>query len=110
MADAKVPPRGRCGPLAAAVAWLAVSATNQPQGSPGERVTHLPAEERTGARATQATPATGPPRYPNAGDANAAPDRGPARPRWMAVLGTCIAVAVVLLIVLLHLTGVIGDN
>jgi hypothetical protein len=42
----------------------------------------------------------------------AGPDRGAAtsRPRWVFVLGIIIAIALVGLIVLLHLTGTIGPG
>ena len=54
-----------------------------------------------------------PPRYPeNEEDAGVNPDRGAARskPRWVFVLGILIAMALVLLIVLLHATDTVGPN
>ena len=54
-----------------------------------------------------------PPRYPeNEEDAGVNPDHGAARskPRWVFVLGILIAIALVLLIVLLHATGVVGPG
>jgi len=50
-----------------------------------------------------------PPRYPDTGDG---PDRGSATgtPRWVAVLGIIIAIALVLLFVVLHLTGTLGPG
>ena len=54
-----------------------------------------------------------PPRYPDTGeDSDLGRDRGLAtgRPRWVAVLGIVIAIALVLLFVVLHLTGTLGPG
>jgi hypothetical protein len=54
-----------------------------------------------------------PPRYPeNEEDSGVNPDRGPAKskPRWVFALGIVIAIALVLLIVLLHATDTVGPN
>jgi hypothetical protein len=54
-----------------------------------------------------------PPSYPDTDDDTAvAPDRGSAtgRPRWVPVLGIVIAIVLVLLLVVLHLTGVLGPG
>jgi hypothetical protein len=53
----------------------------------------------------------GPPRYPNTGDDSGLDgDRSPASgtPRWVSVLGIVIAIGLVLLFVVLHLTGALG--
>ncbi|MGH3031033.1 MAG: hypothetical protein ACRDNE_09770 [Gaiellaceae bacterium] len=54
-----------------------------------------------------------PPRYPDTGDdTGVGAGRGSAasRPRWVPVLGLVIAVALVLLFVVLHLTGILGPG
>jgi hypothetical protein len=54
-----------------------------------------------------------PPRYPDTGDdTGLGRDRGSAssRPRWVSVLGIVIAIALVLLFVVLHLTGALGPG
>ena len=54
-----------------------------------------------------------PPHYPDTGDEpGVGSDRGSAAgaPRWVSVLGIIIAIVLVLLIVVLHLTGVIGPG
>jgi hypothetical protein len=54
-----------------------------------------------------------PPRYSETDeDAGTGPDRGAASspPRWVFVLGMIIAIALVVLIVLLHLTGTLGPG
>jgi hypothetical protein len=54
-----------------------------------------------------------PPRSPEIDEhAGRGHDRGPAgsTPRWVFVLGIIIAVALVVLIVLLHLTGTLGPG
>ena len=45
-------------------------------------------------------------------DPGVGPGRGsdPGRPRWVAVLGIVIAVGLVLLVFVLHLTGVLGPG
>ena len=50
-----------------------------------------------------------PPSHPDTGDG---PDRGSATgtPRWVPVLGIVIAIVLVLLLVVLHLTGVLGPR
>lgn len=104
--------RGRESPAQRAL-WAArggrslptVSATEQPHDPREERVTQPPPEEQAGRRTAETAPTSGPAPYPDTGDE--APDGGSARPRWASVLGIFIAVVVVLLIVVLHLTGVI---
>jgi hypothetical protein len=54
-----------------------------------------------------------PPSYPDTDDdTGVGPDRGSATsmPRWMPVLGIVIAIVLVLLLVVLHLTGVLGPG
>jgi hypothetical protein len=54
-----------------------------------------------------------PPPYPDTGDdTGVASDRGSSTgtPRWVSVLGIIIAIGLVLLIVVLHLTGTIGPG
>jgi hypothetical protein len=54
-----------------------------------------------------------PPSYPDSGDdTGVGPDRGSASstPRGVPVLGIVIAIVLVLLLVVLHLTGVIGPG
>jgi hypothetical protein len=50
-----------------------------------------------------------PPSYPDTG---AGPDRGSASStrRWVPVLGIVVAIVLVLLLVVLHLTGVLGPG
>lgn len=54
-----------------------------------------------------------PPPYPDRGDdTGERPDRGPTagRPRWVSVLGIIIAIGLLVLIVVLHLTGIVGPG
>ena len=54
-----------------------------------------------------------PPPYPDAGDdTGVGPERGSASgtPRWVPVLGVVIATVLALLLVVLHLTGVLGPG
>ena len=54
-----------------------------------------------------------PPPYPDRGDdTGAGPNRGPTAgtPRWVSVVGIIIAIGLVLLLVVLHLTGSIGPG
>jgi hypothetical protein len=54
-----------------------------------------------------------PPRHPDTeDDAGVGPDRGAASgaPRWMITLGIVVAVALVVLMVILHLTGALGPG
>jgi hypothetical protein len=54
-----------------------------------------------------------PPPYPDTGDdTGVGPDRGSATgtPRWVKVLGISIAIVLVLLFVVLHLTGTRGPG
>lgn len=53
---------------------------------------------------------TEPPSHPETDDTGGVPERGATTglPRWMSVLGIVIAVALVLIVVVLHLTGTIG--
>jgi hypothetical protein len=55
---------------------------------------------------------TDPPRDPGTdGDGGPPPERSPGgTPRWMVVLGIAIAITLLALIVLLHLTGAIGPG
>ena len=55
---------------------------------------------------------TDPPRDPGPdGDGGPAPEGRPCgAPRWKVVLGVTIAIALLVLIVLLHLTGTIGPG
>ena len=56
---------------------------------------------------------TDPPRYPDAGgDTGVGPDHGSpsGSPRWVVVVGIIIAIALLLLIVVLHLSGAIGPG
>jgi hypothetical protein len=63
--------------------------------------------------ATQETHLADPPSYPDTrGDTGVEPGRRSAtsRPRWVPVIGIVIAVVLVLLLVVLHLTGVLGPG
>jgi hypothetical protein len=54
-----------------------------------------------------------PPSYPDTGeDTGVGPDRRSASstPRWVPVLGIVIAIALVLLLVVFHLTGILGPG
>jgi hypothetical protein len=54
-----------------------------------------------------------PPRHPQTEDTTGVgPDRGAANstPRWAFVLGIIVAIALVVLMVLLHLTGTLGPG
>lgn len=54
-----------------------------------------------------------PPRYPDTGDdTGVGPERGSTigAPRWVKVLGIIIAIVLVLLFVVLHLTGTLGPG
>jgi hypothetical protein len=59
-----------------------------------------------------AVPADPPPYGGTGADTHASPDGGPASgtPRWVTVLGIVIAIVLVLLFVVLHLTGVLGPG
>jgi hypothetical protein len=51
--------------------------------------------------------------YPDSkGDTDVGPDRGSpnGRPRWVSMLGIVIAIVLLLLIVVLHLTGILGPG
>jgi hypothetical protein len=55
----------------------------------------------------------GPPSYPDTGDDDGVgSDRGAptSTPRWVPVLGIVIAIGLVLLLVVLHLTGILGPG
>jgi len=49
-----------------------------------------------------------PPAHPDTADEGAGTPPASARPRWKAAVLTAVAVAVVLTIVILHVTGVLG--
>jgi hypothetical protein len=54
-----------------------------------------------------------PPSYPDTrDDTGVGPDRGSSSstPRWVPVVGIVIAIVLVLLLVVLHLTGVLGPG
>ena len=54
-----------------------------------------------------------PPPYPGSGDdSGAGPVRGPANgaPRWISVLKMIIAIALLVLVLVLHLSGIIGPR
>jgi hypothetical protein len=51
-----------------------------------------------------------PPRYPDTGDGPEERGSASGRPRWVFVLGIFIAIALVLLFVVLHLTGTLGPG
>jgi hypothetical protein len=54
-----------------------------------------------------------PPRYPDTGeDTGVGSDHGAptGKPRWVSVLGISIAIGLVLLLVVLHLTGILGPG
>jgi hypothetical protein len=54
-----------------------------------------------------------PPYYPDTDDDTVVgPDRGsaPDTPRWVPVLGIVFAIGLVLLLVVLHLTGILGPG
>lgn len=56
---------------------------------------------------------TDPSRYPDTEeDTGVGPDSGGAggTPRWVFVLGICIAVVAILVFVVLHLTGTVGPG
>ena len=48
----------------------------------------------------------------SAGEVGEAPDSGPApgAPHWLSVVGLIIAIVVVLLVVILHLSGAVGPG
>jgi hypothetical protein len=52
------------------------------------------------------------PRHPEAEDTGGGDGRGPATgtPRWVSMLGITVAAALIVLIVVLHLTGIIGPG
>jgi type VI protein secretion system component VasF len=53
------------------------------------------------------------PSHPDSDDAGAGPGREPTTtrtPRWVSVVATIVAIAVVMLLVALHLTGVLGPG
>jgi hypothetical protein len=63
--------------------------------------------------ATEEAPLAHLPPYPDRGDeTDARPDRGPATgaPRWVSKVGIVVAVGLILLVVVLHLTGTIGPG
>ena len=65
------------------------------------------------SRATQGRQMAHPPAYPHPGDdTGVGPDGGPtsSTPRWMPVLGILVAIAVLSLFVLLHLSGGFGPG
>ena len=49
-----------------------------------------------------------PPAHPDTADEGAGTPPASARPRWKAAVLTAVAVAVVLTIVILHVTGLLG--
>lgn len=74
---------------------------------------HVPREEYARAGAAEGSPAPDRPVYPDAdGEAGAGPDRGSAAttPGWIKVVGIVIAVLVVLMFVVMHLTGAVGPG
>jgi hypothetical protein len=53
------------------------------------------------------------PSHPDTHDAGDGHGRGPATggaPRWLGVVGTTVAIMVVALLIVLHLTGVLGPG
>lgn len=48
-------------------------------------------------------------RYPEARD-NATPEPSPRAPRWPVVVGTAVAIVLLVFIAGLHLTGVVGPK
>jgi hypothetical protein len=51
-----------------------------------------------------------PPPYPDTGDDTGERGSATGTPRWVFVLGIIIAIALVLLFVVLHLTGTLGPG
>jgi hypothetical protein len=51
-----------------------------------------------------------PPPYPDTGGDTGDRGSGPGTPRWVPVVGIIIAIVVVLLFVVLHLTGTLGPG
>lgn len=63
--------------------------------------------------ASEETPMTNPPRYPDIGDdTGMGPDPGSttSTPRWGWVLGIGLVILLLLLMVVLHLTGTMGPG
>jgi len=73
----------------------------------------VPPEEHVGARAAKRFPAPDPPAYPETDEeTGAGPDSESAAstPRWIKIVGIVIAVLVVLMFVVMHLTGAVGPG
>jgi hypothetical protein len=51
-----------------------------------------------------------PPRYPDTGDDSGDGQSARSAPRWLTVLGIAIAIALIVLFVVLHLTGTLGPG
>lgn len=74
---------------------------------------HVPREDYARARAAERRSAPDARTYPDTGDeTGAGPDSGSAAgtPRWIKVVGIVIAVLVVLMFVVMHLTGAVGPG
>lgn len=115
--DIELPPVSGFAASSPAVAWVAVSETDRPPAVPPEaHGSHAPPKapagpEKSGWRPAGEPPVDSPPPYPDDGTGGE-PDRGSATstPRWVSKVGIVIAIALVVLIVVLHLTGVIGPG
>jgi hypothetical protein len=53
---------------------------------------------------------TGPPSYPDTGSASQAESPPPARPRWKTAAIVVLVLAALAVLVILHLTGILGEG
>jgi hypothetical protein len=53
---------------------------------------------------------TGPPSYPDTGSTSRAESPPPARPRWKTAAIVVLVLAALAVLVILHLTGILGEG